>query len=57
MDFSLIPVPRGSTFFAANWRFEGGQNFPNMPGELVKKGKAKFVLNTLLKFSFLPWLE
>ena len=24
---------KGSTFFAANWRFEGGQYLPNMPGD------------------------
>src|SRR3990172_10637761 len=45
------------TSFAANWRLEGGQYLPHIPGELANAGTPQICLIALLNSSFLPcWL-
>jgi hypothetical protein len=41
-------------FFPANWRFEGGQYLPYMPGPLMVAGALQIVLWAVAKPSFLP---
>jgi hypothetical protein len=40
--------------FPANWRLEGGQYLPNMPGLLMNAGAPQIVLWFAAKLSFLP---
>ena len=52
-----VPPLSTTTSFAANWRFEGGQYLPHMPGELVNAGAPQMDLSAAVHPSFLPcWL-
>jgi hypothetical protein len=41
-------------YFPANWRLEGGQYLPNMPGLLMNAGAPQIVLWFAASSSFLP---